>query len=602
MEKEKTVGIEKRVTKAGRRKNSELQSRLWFGVSACIVCLIIAWTCWPLFSNPQVEPDDYRYLHNIQLLDENFKENWIDASVVENRWDHLWWVDMDKKVRFFRPTVVLSYWLDVRLWGERVELGLLVTNILIHLLCTLFVSYILFRWIGPGIPALSGSALFAAFYCHGEVLYYIAGRTDSLAALGFLAGFALHISGCDRKVCQWLALPCFAFAFITKELTVSFPLVCLLYDLLVARKGAGFKSIVRKQWRLYLFYALVAISIQVVRQIIVHDSDMGMVRPYLISPLDPEFYSHLYMQIRNYSENLSVAMMTKPFMQFHELGDYASFTGVLLALSGLGTAVFLLAKNQYFVIALSIAVLTWLPTSFVYISERYLYLPSAAVALVLGLVLDRLRLKKEIFVGALLIALTWTGHQAYKLAGKHEIASKPAIMQIMKQQLSHLVEPIPKGSRLLLVNLPSGGAVQSQFTECQLRVQLDDPSLTADVLTVMPFKGAMGSQIEMISEGENTLVLRGRLRPNSYSRYPLLYRKEGPFPWISLSTGSQSQCPRILSVDVLEGSEDQCQAIRVELPSPLETYTVLRFYADSDRRLIPWYRKSRGWAEVVRVE
>ena len=87
------------------------------------VTLIVLGTAWPLFSNPQLESDDFRYLHSVQRLERDFFGHFLEASLVENRWDHLWWVDMKETVRFYRPTVVLSYWLDNLLYGDDVVTG-----------------------------------------------------------------------------------------------------------------------------------------------------------------------------------------------------------------------------------------------------------------------------------------------------------------------------------------------------------------------------------------------------------------------------------------------------------------------------------------------
>ncbi len=78
--------------------------KYWLIASFVCSLIIVAITARPVFTIPQLEPDDYRYLHQVQLLDQNFFGNIINASVVENHWDHLWWIDVKENVRFFRPT------------------------------------------------------------------------------------------------------------------------------------------------------------------------------------------------------------------------------------------------------------------------------------------------------------------------------------------------------------------------------------------------------------------------------------------------------------------------------------------------------------------
>ncbi|MBU0755635.1 MAG: hypothetical protein KJ645_10885 [Planctomycetes bacterium] len=312
------------------RKEPMLSKTLVFCLG--LVAMIVVITSWPLFSNPQVESDDYRYLHQIQKLEKDFQGNFLEASVVENRWDHLWWIDSKDKVRFYRPTVVLSYWLDARLFGDQVITGLLITNLIIHLLCACLATVILFRWIGASLPAILASGLFAAFLCHHEVIWYIAGRTDSLAALGFLAGLALHICSRNRARLRWLALPCYAFAFITKELTICLPLICLLHDRLLEKRDLPIKNYLKSYGYLYAAYAILAIGIQLLRSSIIGDSGARFAPPYLISPLDPGFIAHLYTQVRSYSENLMTGNQALPFVQYEALNDSTTRLGCVLSL------------------------------------------------------------------------------------------------------------------------------------------------------------------------------------------------------------------------------------------------------------------------------
>ena len=108
-----------------------VERKRWILASFGLVVLIVVCTCWPVFANPQLDPDDYRYLQLVQSLDRDFFGSFLDASIVENHWDHLWWSDMEGRVRFFRPIVISSYWLDSKLYGDNTALGMLITNVAI---------------------------------------------------------------------------------------------------------------------------------------------------------------------------------------------------------------------------------------------------------------------------------------------------------------------------------------------------------------------------------------------------------------------------------------------------------------------------------------
>ena len=88
----------------------------------CVV--VVCCVTWPALQQPRVDGDDYRYLHSIKQLSAGESGSIADAAMVENRWDHLWFLDEDGRVRFFRPTVAASYGLDWLLWGDRYVFGL----------------------------------------------------------------------------------------------------------------------------------------------------------------------------------------------------------------------------------------------------------------------------------------------------------------------------------------------------------------------------------------------------------------------------------------------------------------------------------------------
>ena len=136
---------------------------VWLLLSLAACAIAIAYTASPVFKNPQLDPDDYRYLEQVQLLTQDFFGHIAQASVVENRWDQLWWINIHEKIRFFRPTVVFSYWLDDVIYGSNNPLGLVRTNMLIYAICVILACFILYCWVGPGIHYLLSSVLFAVF-------------------------------------------------------------------------------------------------------------------------------------------------------------------------------------------------------------------------------------------------------------------------------------------------------------------------------------------------------------------------------------------------------------------------------------------------------
>lgn len=558
-------------TRAERKK-----ARLWLVVAFGLGLALLSWTAFPIFVQPQLEPDDYRYLQQVRNLEADFQRNILAASIVENRWDHLWYLKPSDKVRFFRPTVVLSYWLDTKLWGwDSAAAGLLFTNLLVHALCVGIGTWLLYRWLGAGLPLVLSAALFASFFCHGEVIWYVAGRTDSLAALGFLLALAFHVEGTRRRWLRSLALPCFGFAFLTKELTLALPLLCFLHDLWLGPRGRGAKQILKDEWGLWVSYAGLFLGIQGLRLWALAGSSRGLVFPYFVSPASPDFVPHLWTQLRSYSENLLLAGGTPPFLQPGELSQWSSTFGLLLSVAVLAAVGVSLSSDRLFWFLVSFAVLTWLPTSVVYVSERYIYLPSFAVAASAGLLLQRLRGRGPVYVVVAMLAVTWTGHQAYKLNEKHRVVAQQMRREplVMQEQLRNLRPPVPRGAKLLLLNLP-GSFVQAQFAEAQLQVLLDDPSLSARVLTLMPATTYMGAGMRIQRTGPRSFRIRGLKRGDRID--PVLSPGRVPFARVPFETGRTYGSSELgFEVDVLSSSAEGFTGLAFRFEEPLETYTIL---------------------------
>jgi hypothetical protein len=581
-----------------------VDKRLWLIVSMAACAIVIMYTARPIFQNPQLEPDDFRYLEQVQHLKQNFWGNFFKVSVIENRWDQLWWINVHEKVRFFRPTVVLSYWLDDAVYGSNNPSGLLFTNILIYAACVILACLIFYRWIGPGISFLVSSALFAAFFAHGEVMWYVAGRTDSLAALFLFGGLILHIYGKQYPALRWWAVPCFILALLTKELTATLPLILFLSDLWIERRSINFRTLLKQEWKIYSVYAIIAVSFFAIRARIISGPDTGYPYPYFVTLGNPNFLSHLFGQMNSYCANLLFAVDTVSLKIVSDFKNFESLRGIV---SGIGIiclfSLFLLREKKYWILVL-LGLMCWFPTIIVYQCERYLFLPSFAVAGSLGLLLSQLEQRnRKIHYAALLICIIWIGHQAYSLQGKNRaISGKPRLAEKTGEQLDQLKSSITKGSKLLLFNLP-GDILQYQFVEDQLRVQLADPDLDVAVITPMPELFNMGAEMTIMREGKNTITLQ-----DTELLSPIMARGEDQFPWVALDPTSQYITKSGIKIEIVDGNEDVCSVLRVVLPHPLSAYILLKwdpafgvvFLSPSTvGKLTPYERKLQSTVQIL---
>ena len=570
-------------------------------IGAVAVAVLAWWVCAPILEYPQLEPDDFRYVEHVEQLQRG--EAGVEAGVVENRWDHLWFTKTDGVVRFFRPTVVGSFWFDAARSGDFDKArgapkdlnrsqhtpytSLLATNLWIYVLCALLALAVLWPGCRRWWLAVLGAALWTSFAAHAETIWYVSGRTDSIAGLAFLAALAAHIWGDRIAWLRWLAVAFFAVGFVTKELTIALPLVAFVHDRYVARRATTLLGTLRASWRLWLAYASCALAFWIWRSVMLGGaSGSQLVWPYFVSPTDGRFPGHLYVQFRSYLGNLFAGEVTAPFMKVEQLAEYASWLSTGLALAAIAAIAFLCRRNSRALVALAIALGTWLPTCFVYVSERYLYLPSLGLALAVVIALDELmdprpsetpaNTRATAGAGsgswaayfACALMLLWTGLQAARLQEKNYLMSdRPRMAEVVSKHVASLGSDLPKGARILFVDFPSD-VVHAQFLEAQLRADRRDPSLSCRVLNLLPSARKEAERVALKKTGDRSLELRAA---------PLL---EGSdiFPMLDFSQRERVEKARTgMSVQVLEGDARRCRAVRIELPRPLRDYVILRF-------------------------
>ncbi len=592
-------------------QNSQLNKySLWLSHIICAVIVFL--TAWPILKNPRLEADDYRYLHHVQQFSAG-KISAVEMMTVENRWDHLWFMQETGKVRFFRPTVVLSYAADWAVWGDKYEFGLTLTNVAIHLFCCLLVGWILHRLI-PGLPAVLSAALFAGLAAHAESIWYIAGRTDSLAALGFFAAFSLHIYG-RRK---W-ALLFFVLGFLTKELVIVAPAVFWAYDRWVGSR--------KTDWRLFGMYGICAVGILLLKKLALDGQGSDFVTPYLISPLSAEFLPHLLLQLKSYTGNLLAAEITVPFADAETVNLLHRPVFLYVGIALFFVSSWLLRKDRRFWLLCLFGFLTWLPTSFVYLSERYLYLPSFAFVGLLGLLLQRRRDAR--------VALSSNGEQrgggiastffywilcglfsgyvffhSINLHRRHaELAHQPGSVREMIRQVEPVKTQIENSGRILLVNTP-GEFVRAQFAQDIFRVVFNRPDLLVEVLTMMPGQNGtewkpgdayplMGAGVMMEKKQANQFVLIGRVLKLGMPANRVQEYGPKAFNWSPLIRNARYST-ETLNVWILSDDAIGATSIDFTLLDPAPKTTLLVWNADySDLNEHPWIRRQNAKVESV---
>ncbi len=132
---------------------------------------------------------------------------------------------------FYRPLRTLSYRLDYAVGGLDPRVFHL-TNLVYHATTTLLVHAVLARTGASPAAAATGALLFAVHPIQTESVTYAAGRRDILCALFFTAGFLAYLRYREsrRRSAMFAALSCYVLALLAKEMAITLPLVCFLYD------------------------------------------------------------------------------------------------------------------------------------------------------------------------------------------------------------------------------------------------------------------------------------------------------------------------------------------------------------------------------------
>jgi len=129
---------------------------------------------------------------------------------------------------YYRPLVVSSFWLDLRLWSMR-PFGFHLTNVLLNCVVGMLVALTLAEMLASFWPALLGGLAFALHPTHVESVAFVSGRTDLMMALFFVLAFLALLRFRRRPTGAQLGLTLlpFAAALLSKETAVLFPVLAL---------------------------------------------------------------------------------------------------------------------------------------------------------------------------------------------------------------------------------------------------------------------------------------------------------------------------------------------------------------------------------------
>lgn len=290
---------------------------------------------------------------------------------------------------YYRPLLLSLHWVQYRLFGLK-PAGYHLTNILVHGVASLLVFLLARRALGStdrsGWGAFAGAAVFAVHPVHVEAVCWVSGIADVLASCLVLLSLHVHARQPERLSSGILAAGMSFLGSLVKETAFVLPALVVAWDFSVGARPTTIRMAARRYAPLAAACAAGIVARALALGGLVPDGAGGwwalLSAPWLLAR---------YLGLLFFPTDLNVM---HAFSAVHG-AEARFFIGVALA-GGLAAAG-LFAWRRAPVLSLGIVlfaipILPVLNASFLTrhpFAERYLYLPSVALSVVVGWVVAR---------------------------------------------------------------------------------------------------------------------------------------------------------------------------------------------------------------------
>ena len=282
----------------------------------------------------------------------------------------------------YSPLVYLSFAVDYAIGGFETT-AYHATNLALHLVNVLLVALAVRRLTGQAASGALVSLLFAVHPVNVAAVVPISVRSSLLYSAFYLAAYLAYLVHARRDDRRWLALAlvCFILSGLSKSSAVVFPAILVLTDYYLGRR------LTPRVWLEKLPFAAVAVVFAALA--LVFRSDIGVTQDF--SPMERVALA-LY-SLASYAFALVVPIGLSPFHPYpqHVNGQLPMSTyAAAFACIGVVAAAWLwksqrrlLAFGGLFFLINLVLVLKLVPLGVEFIADRYVYLPSIGVLLVI---------------------------------------------------------------------------------------------------------------------------------------------------------------------------------------------------------------------------
>ena len=150
----------------------------------------------------------------------------------------LWGADLYPQLgSHYRPLQAITYLADYQLW-TLAPFGYHLTNALLHAAVAVLLYVFGVQLLAAPRAALVAALLFAVHPLHTEAVTYIAGRSDSLSALGLLGALVCFLRAERTRFTWWrvASLAAFLGALLARETAIVLMPLVVLVDVAVSRR------------------------------------------------------------------------------------------------------------------------------------------------------------------------------------------------------------------------------------------------------------------------------------------------------------------------------------------------------------------------------
>ncbi len=304
---------------------------------------------------------------------------------------------------YYRPLIHVIFMLAYAVFGLS-PWGFHLVNILFHACASLLLFFIAsklilgfdpYPWPGRFSPAFYAALLFAAHPINTGTVDWVSGVMDASFAFFFLLSLYLYMRSEDGgKYNYYLSIVSFFLSTLCKEPALTLPFVLIAYDYTFKKSDFSLSRYAKR----YLPY-LAVMGIYFVLRF----NALGSFAPSK-THIDLTVYQYVINIIHLFSQY--IVKLIFPFnlsaiYRFHPLTTIFEPNAMIALIVVLGFAFFAytMRKDKVIFFSLFIVVFPLLPAFAItsiagdsVFAERYLYLPSAGYAIILALLLTRIRL------------------------------------------------------------------------------------------------------------------------------------------------------------------------------------------------------------------